>query len=165
MLNRTCRTGPLAGIHDLHSTASSQSKVSQSTVMPCLTDYSLFSRFKALQLQWRGPSNRTSRTKYNDVFRFLQSSWQKTWTQHGLEPTTYNAWKATVHWDPWERKGIARIYIHPAQRGIIQGTGMWKESAENIHRKMHIPPAYGGACSSRHDCFQFSWRMGVGGRK
>lgn len=75
MLNRTCRTGPLAGFHDLHSTASSQSKVSQSTVMSCLTDHSLFSHFKPLQLQWRGPSNRTSRTKYRDVFRFLQSSW------------------------------------------------------------------------------------------
>lgn len=58
MLNRTCSTGPLlaAGIHDLHSTASYQSKVFQSTVMSCLTDssdvrtereldHSLFSRF------------------------------------------------------------------------------------------------------------------------
>lgn len=41
MLNRTCRTGPLLpGIHHLPSTASSQSKVSQSTVMSCLTDSS-----------------------------------------------------------------------------------------------------------------------------
>lgn len=69
MLNRTCKTGPLlTGIYDLHGTASFQSKVSQSTVMSCLTDSSyvrakrkldnnLNSCFEPLQLQGKGPSN------------------------------------------------------------------------------------------------------------
>lgn len=84
----------------------------------------------------------------------------------GTNPhANHSAWKATVHQATWERRSIARIYINAVQTGRIQGTGTGKESVENIRRKMRIPPTYGRACRSRHDCFHFSWKDGGGRRK
>lgn len=161
----------------------SHCKVSQSTVMSCLTDsshiraereldYSLFSCFKPLQLQlqWKGLSNIEQAEPRTGMSSGFCSHPDR---KHELSMLGTSHLQCSKDIGPLERgplrplgkETIARIYINPDQSGITQGTGMWKESAENIHRKMHIPPAYGGACSSRHDWFQFSWRMGVGGTK
>lgn len=86
-------------------------------------------------------------------------------TRLGTNPhANHSAWKATIHQATWGRRSIVRIYINTIQSGRIQGTGTGTGSAENMCRKMRIPPTYGRACRSRHDCFHFSWKDG-GGRE